>query len=259
MVPTRVLSLQANTAHVQGIDTDGAHLWVTSVDRATRKGFLQEFAVANGKLERTIELQDVDRYHPGGIAADADSLWIPVAEYRASSSAIIQRRNKHTLALEFQFAAPDHIGCLAVTPDLLIGGNWDGRDFYLWDHQGNLKRKVSSTTGNSYQDLKFRDGKLVASGLLPDRKSAIDWLDATTFTLLHRLPLGQTDRNQPLTREGMTLFEKQIWLLPEDGNSRLFVFDIPPVGSFGDRHIRGVIGKLSHDSVEAVTPLTMNP
>ena len=48
MAPVRVLALKAKTAHVQGIDTDGVHLWVTSVDRASSKGFLQEFAVADG-------------------------------------------------------------------------------------------------------------------------------------------------------------------------------------------------------------------
>ncbi len=231
MVPARILSLQTETAHVQGIDTDGTHLWVTSVDRATRKGFLQQFAVTDGKLQRTIEVQDGDRYHPGGFAADADSLWIPVAEYRASSSAIIERRNKRTLALEFQFSVPDHIGCLAVTPEFLIGGNWDSREFYFWDHQGKLQHKVPNTSGNSYQDLKLSDGKLVASGLLPGRQSAIDWLDPTTLTLLRRIRMGQTDRKQPLTREGMTIFEKQFWLLPEDGNSRLFQFDLPPTAN----------------------------
>ena len=51
--PVRVLPLQSRTAHVQGIDTDGVHLWVTSVDRAARKGYLQEFAVADGRLERS--------------------------------------------------------------------------------------------------------------------------------------------------------------------------------------------------------------
>ena len=74
MAPVRVLALQAKTAHVQGIDTDGAHLWVTSVDRASRKGYLQEFTVADGRLERSIEVQDSDRFHPGGIAADANSI-----------------------------------------------------------------------------------------------------------------------------------------------------------------------------------------
>ena len=226
-VPVKVLALQAKTAHVQGIDTDGAHLWVTSVERATRKGYLQEFAVADGRLERTIEVQEGDRFHPGGIATDKDFIWIPVAEYRSKSSAVIQRRSKRTLAIEFQFPVPDHIGCIAVTPDFLIGGNWDSRDFYVWDHQGKLLRKVPSTTGNGYQDLKFHSEKLVASGLLSGGRAAIDWLDVSSMSLVHRLPLGNTDRSQPLTREGMTLFENRLWLLPEDGDSRLFVFELP--------------------------------
>ena len=225
--PLKVLPLQAKTAHVQGIDTDGTHLWVTSVERASRKGYLQEFTVDDGRLVRSVEIQDGDRYHPGGIAADADSIWIPVAEYRAKSSAVIQRRSKRTLALLSQFSVEDHIGCIAVTPEFLIGGNWDSRDFYLWDHQGKLVRKVSSTSENAYQDLKFRDGQVVASGLLAGRRAAIDWLDLASLRLTYRLPLGATDRSDPLTREGMTIFDNRIWLLPEDGDSRLFIFELP--------------------------------
>lgn len=228
--PLRVLALQSKTAHVQGIDTDGKHLWVTAVERSTRKGFLYEFSLPDGKLERSVEVQNGDRYHPGGIAASPDSLWIPVAEYRRTSSALIQKRSKKTLALEFEFKVPDHIGCLAVTSDLLIGGNWDSRDFYVWDHQGNLLRKVPSTTGNGYQDLKVHNGQLVASGLLPTpvqgRRAAIDWLDLKSFSRLRRVLLGNTDRNVPYTQEGMTIFGSQLWLLPEDVDSRLFQFDL---------------------------------
>src|SRR5687768_10296410 len=95
----------------------------------------------------------------------------------------------------FQFAVADHIGCIAVTPEFLIGGNWDSRDFYVWDHQGKLIRKVSSATGNAYQDMKFRDGQFVASGLLAGRGAAIDWLDPS-MSLHHRPRLGSTDRSQ---------------------------------------------------------------
>ena len=45
--------------------------------------------------------------------------------------------------------------------------------------------------------------------------------------LIHRWLLGKTDRSQPFTREGMTLFENHLRLLPEDGDSRLFVFALP--------------------------------
>jgi len=224
--PEKVLSLLGETNHVQGIDTDGTHLWVTSVDRPTRKGFLRTFSLMDGHLESSIELQDGDSFHPGGIATDDNSVWIPVAEYRANSTAIIQQRNKRTLALEFQFRVPDHIGCVAVTPDLIIGGNWDSRDFYVWDHRGHLIRKVANETANAYQDLKFVLGNVVASGTIEGGKGAIDWLDPNSFRLERRLPVENTDRGAPFTREGMTVFNGRLWLLPEDAPSRLFIFPL---------------------------------
>ncbi len=226
-VPKKILPLLATTAHVQGIDTDGRHLWVTAVDRPTSKGFLYCFALPDGRLEQTLEVQDGPRYHPGGLQLHAGSLWLPVAEYRRTSTALIQKRNAKTLALEFQFPVDDHIGCVAVTPDTVIGGNWDSRDFYVWDHQGKLLRKVPNTTGNSFQDLKFSRSQLVGSGTLPGNKPAIDWLNLPDFTQTLRLTAGNTDTGAPLTREGMTLWNDEIWFLPEDGASRLIVYSLP--------------------------------
>jgi Family of unknown function (DUF6454) len=230
---TRVLELQGKTNHVQGMDTDGTYLWLTAVDSAGHKGYLREFRLEDGSLIRSIELQDGARFHPGGINADAESIWVPVAEYRPNSSAMIQKRNKKTLALEFQFSVPDHIGCVAVTPEFVIGGNWDSRDFYFWDHQGRLIRKVTSETGNSYQDIKFRSDGIVASGGLADRRGAVDWLEFPSMHLARRVMAGKTDRGASLTREAMTTFQGQLWLLPEDEQSRLFVLPLtkspPPV------------------------------
>src|SRR5437660_1498353 len=75
----RVLELKAATHHVQGIDFNDRLLWVTSVDKPNRKGWLQEFSLATGELTRQIEIDDGIRFHPGGISADDESLWIPVA------------------------------------------------------------------------------------------------------------------------------------------------------------------------------------
>jgi hypothetical protein len=223
---TRVLELKGATHHVQGIDFDDRSLWVTSVDTARRKGWLQEFSLATGELAREVEIGDSNRFHPGGIQADAGSLWIPVAEYRPKSSAVIQKRSQRTLELEFQFEVADHIGCVAATPEFLIGGNWDSKEFYFWDRRGKLIRQVPSITGNAYQDMKFDSGRIVASGNLADRSGAIDWLDFPALNLARRLTASKNDRGVLYTREGMAIRGSRLMLLPEDNSSRLFVFDL---------------------------------
>jgi hypothetical protein len=224
----RVFELKGPTHHVQGIDTDAKRLWVTSVDTPRRKGYLHEFSMMTGESLRVVEIQDAERFHPGGIASGAKSLWVPVAEYRAHSSSVIQRRSMRTLEIEFQFPVPDHIGCIAVTPEFLIGGNWDSRDFYVWNHRGELVRKIASTTSNAYQDMKFDSKYIVASGLLAGGAGAIDWLDSRSLKIVHRMTAGRTDRGAAYTREGMGIWRGQLLLLPEDEPSRLFIFRLSP-------------------------------
>lgn len=220
----RTLALVGETHHVQGIELDREKLWVTSVDASLRKGFLLEFSLTKGTLLRRLEIQQGARFHPGGMAADGDSLWIPLAEYRRTSSAVIQKRSKRTLAVEFQFEVRDHIGCVAVVPSGLIGGNWDSRDFYVWDRKGRQLRKVSNPTDNGYQDLKFVSGRLVASGLLPDGTGAVDWLEYPSLKMTRRIAAGRTDRGVVYTREGMAVRDDLLYVLPEDYPSRVFVF-----------------------------------
>src|SRR5215813_1624363 len=72
----RVLELKGRTFHVQGIDAFENRLWVTSVDRATRSGYLHEFDRTSGAMIREVKVQDGVRFHPGGIAGTEESLWI---------------------------------------------------------------------------------------------------------------------------------------------------------------------------------------
>jgi hypothetical protein len=134
------------------------------VDSTTRKGYLHEFALPSGELTRSIEIQDGPRFHPGGIAADDTSIWIPVAEYKRNSSTVVQRRNQRTLELQSQFTVDDHIGCIAVRGGELVGGNWDSRELYVWDLDGRLRQKIPNTTANAFQDLKFDGPQLAGSG-----------------------------------------------------------------------------------------------
>lgn len=220
----RTVALNADTHHVQGIHVVNGRVYVTSVERATRKGHLFEFSYPGGDLLRHIEVQEGERFHPGGICVYGGSIWIPVSEYRPRSSTVIQRRNLGSLALESSFVVADSIGCVAANADLLAGGNWDSREIYLWDYAGRQRDCVRNPNGNAYQDLKFHSGSLVGGGLLPGREGAIDWMEFPSLRLLCRLKAGRTDRNVPYTQEGMAVTGNELLLLPEDAPSRLFAF-----------------------------------
>jgi hypothetical protein len=212
---------------VQGIDVEQGYVWVTSVDRATRKGFLARYELPSGRRVAIAEVQDGERYHPGGIQLDGDFVWVPVAEYRRDSSAWIQKRHKITLALVEQFEVRDHIGCVAVADDVVWGGNWDSLHLYRWRRDGALIDRRDNPTGTRYQDMKWAGGRLVASGLRARDAGAIDWLHADDLRVERRVTTGATDRGVLFTHEGMTLRDGMLYLLPEDDPSRLFAFTLP--------------------------------
>jgi hypothetical protein len=220
----RVIELKGKTYHVQGIEADADRLWVTSVDKITQSAWLQEFSLPNGALIREAQIQDGARFHPGGISGAGESLWIPVAEYKANSTSVIQKRSKRTMAVEKQFTVQDHIGCVAVSGETVIGGNWDSRDLYFWNTDGALLRKVPNPTQTSFQDMKAVGETLVGSGGSPGGAGTIEWIDLPTLKPVKRITVGKTDRGDSFTREGMLIRGDELMLLPEDGSSRLFVF-----------------------------------
>lgn len=223
--PEKIIPLQAEMDHVQGIEVEGDRLWVSWVDRKARTGHLGEFDLATGKLLRAVPVHEGARYHPGGLAAEGDSLWLAVAEYRRDGSSVIQRRSKRTLAVETQWPVADHIGCVAAAGGRVWGANWDARSFYIWDASGRLLEKRDNPGGVRYQDLKA-GAHLVGGGLRGD-EGAIDWLDPRDFRLLRRIRAGRTSRGAVFTQEGMALSGNRLYLLPEDAPSRLFVFPLP--------------------------------
>lgn len=226
----QTIPLEGDTHHVQGIAVDNNRLYLTSVDRAARKGFLFEYELPSGRRLRSVELQQGAMFHPGGLDQDDTSLYIPVAEYRANSRALIERRSKQSLALISSFEVPDHIGALAVSSTSLTLVNWDARTFYTYSLEGKLISSKPNPNPTRYQDIKFRYGAIIASGLLPKphRSGLVEWLDPESLMPLDSLPFDRTDRNTPFNNEGMDLRDGLIYLLPEDSPSRLFVFKPQP-------------------------------
>jgi hypothetical protein len=105
-----------------------------------------------------------------------------------------------------------------------VGGNWDSVTLYRWTRDGRETGRTPNPRKIAYQDFKIVDGALVASGLLSKEEGAIDWLDPDTYALRRRVVAGKTSRGVPYTQEGMTFRGGALYLLPEDGPSRLFRF-----------------------------------
>jgi len=219
-----VRNLDGKLYHVQGVDLDADHIWVTSVDESNRRGYLHQFNRATAKFERQVDLTDGNRYHPGGFTIGGDSIWVPVAEYKPDSSAVLVELDKRTLAVKGKFFVEDHLGCVAMTPDGLIAGNWGSRKLYVFDHARKQVRVIKNATKNQYQDIKFVDGMLVASGSLSRKTGAIDWYAWPSMKLVRSLRAGVDDRGTLYTREAMALKANDLYLVPEDGPSRLFHF-----------------------------------
>jgi len=220
-----ILPLGGEVFHVQGVDLDSRHIWVTSVDLANRRGYLHQFDRHSGALLRRLELTDGPRYHPGGFSLHGSSIWVAVAENAPNSSATLEEIDTESLQVRRRIAVADHLGCVAVSGSNLIAGNWDSRLLRIFDlPTGKQLRVVPNPFATAYQDIKLIDGRLVASGTVTPLSGAIDWIDLSSMKLLRTVRTGITDRARPYTGEGMALKGRDLFLVPEDGPSRLFHF-----------------------------------
>jgi hypothetical protein len=220
-----ILALDGEVFHVQGVDLDSRRVWITSVDLAGRKGYLHEFDRHSGALLRRLELTDGPRYHPGGISLHNGSIWVAVAEMTPDSSATLMEIDTGSFRVRRRIPVADHLGCVAVAGRTLIAGNWDSRLLHIFDlASGKPVRVVPNPFATRYQDIKLVDGQLVAGGLVTPFGGAIDWIDWPSMKLVRTARTGLTDRARPYTGEGMALKGRDLFLVPEDGPSRLFHF-----------------------------------
>jgi hypothetical protein len=219
-----VTVIAENLHHVQGIDVEGDVFWVSSVDAKAGKGYLTRLDRKTGKLLRQVEVQSGKRIHPGGISLDGDSIWIPVAEYDRDGPTTMERRNKNTLEIETSFEVNDHIGCVAVGRDFLIGGSWSSRTVYQWTKEGKELLRKENPIATAWQDLKMDGELLMGSGPAGKEQGAVEWLKLPGFELVKRIVTHQTDRKLSYSHEGMTYRKGSLYFLPEDAPSRLFEF-----------------------------------
>jgi hypothetical protein len=223
----QLITLKGDVFHVQGLDIDDDAIYVTSVDRARRRAYIHKFAL-DGALIAARDLTDGGLYHPGGIALDGETIWVPVAEYRARGSSRIVQLDKATLHPRSSFAVADHIGAVAVSGEVIHGANWDAERLYVWDRRGTSLDTAVNTTGVAYQDMKAIGGYLVASGVMRHRSGgAIDWLHPESLALARRLTVGNSMAGPVWTHEGMAVHGDRLYLMPADGRNgtaQVYVF-----------------------------------
>ena len=227
----RVLKLDGDLFHVQGLELDSRRIWVTSVDQAHRKGYLHMFDRRTGKLLRRLDLTDGARYHPGGISISRNAIWVPVAELKPNSSAVLVELDPDSLQVRRKIHVSDHLGCVAASETTLVAGNWNSELLYIIDLNGNAPaRAVPNASRTRYQDMKFSDGHLVAGGSLSLWSGTVDWIHWPSMKRTRSLRAGSVGsvrplgRGGPYTGEGMAIEGRDLYVVPEDGPSRLFHF-----------------------------------
>lgn len=223
--------LQGQVFHIEGLALGPTRIWVTSIDKAAQRGYLHEFDRASGKLIRQIDLTDGPRCHPGGISLSGRSLWIPMAETRPDSSAVLLELDTGTLQVQRRIPVSDHIGFVAASPLGLVAGNWDSKLLYEFGPSGNGPiRVVNNPSATRYQDMKFVGNQLVAGGDRSPWSGTVDWLAYPSLQLVRSLHTGAVEpirpigRGGPYSSEGMAIEGRDLYFAPEDGPSRVFHF-----------------------------------
>ena len=245
------IPLKFPTYHPQGFAVVGDTIFLSSVevleapvkypapvdgyDRTPGKGIGHLFVLdRQGNLKKDIRLGEGTVYHPGGIDFDGDNVWVPVAEYRPNSRAIVYKVNPKTFTVSEQFRVRDHVG--GVVRDRRTGKvhgvSWGSRTLYEWTAAGNqLDAKANESHLLDYQDCDYvSQSKQLCGGVtgLPTATGGnyelggLALLDLKDNRILHEIPFpafssaGHSATRNPVAMEvdGNKL---RLFTAPDDG------------------------------------------
>jgi Family of unknown function (DUF6454) len=259
-----------NTFHPQGMVKIGDTLYLSSVDiqtptkrfpqlqdgydRDTGAGVGHLFKLdMKGNLLADLKLGEGSVYHPGGIDFDGTSIWVPVAEYRPNSRAIIYRVDPATMKATEVFRYGDHIGGIVHNTDAksLHGVSWGSRRYYRWtlDADGRVTnagtppeqlRVINPALYIDYQDCKYLGrGEALCSGLnnYQMKKDAprfplggFELVDLAANRPIYQVPIELwTESGLPMTYNPFwiepTATGLRAYFMPEDEKSTLYVYE----------------------------------
>lgn len=264
------IKIPFKTFHPQGMVKIGDDFFVSSVDiqtpttrftelrdgydRDTGKGQGHLFKIGpDGKLLGDLVLGEGTVYHPGGIDYDGEFIWVPVAEYRPNSQAIIYKVDPKTMKAVEVFRFKDHIGGIVHDPQSksLHGVSWGSRRLYTWpigqdgkitnaDAKPEDIRVMNPAQYIDYQDCHFLGAqRMLCSGLNAYKATP----DGPTFRLGGFEVVNLKD-NRPVWQVPIELWSPsglpmtqnpffvestdnglRAYFMPDDDDSTLFVYD----------------------------------
>lgn len=254
--------LKFDTYHPQGMVHVGDHYFMTSVqilqptvhcnpacggyDRTPGAGIGHVFEFdAQGNLLHDLTLHQDNMYHAGGLDYDGRYLYVPLAEYRPHSHAIVYRVDPTNWTTSVVTTVNDHIGSVTVDPvrHRLIGGNWGSRNFYSWNNQGQVVR----VNDNPEQFIDYQDchnlvaDKMVCGGIaefpINGKKTELGGLaliGLKDLAVTNTVPFSPTSpgghvgtRNPIWAQSNGNRLELQV--VADDDTSVLQTFDTPPL------------------------------
>ena len=247
------IPVKFDTFHPQGMVRIGDTFYVSSVDKDKGAGHLFKIDAA-GNLLADLQLGNRQLYHPGGIDYDGTDIWVPVAEYRPDSRAIIYRVDPKTMKATEMLQFADHIGAIVHDTDdhSLHGVSWGSRRFYRWPlgADGRITnaavapdklRTLNTSHYVDYQDCKYAGGhRMLCTGVTelrqspgapPFRLGGIDLVDLADGRPLHQVPLLLW------TKTGYDMTHNPAWFeatpgglrgyfMPEDNTSTIYVYEV---------------------------------
>jgi hypothetical protein len=262
---TSRIPLRFPTYHPQGFALIGDKIFMSTVeiieapvrypqpvdgyDRTPGKGVGHVLVIdRQGTLIKDLTLGEGTVYHPGGIDFDGGSVWVPVAEYRPNSKAIVYRIDPVTYQVTEEFRVADHVG--GVVRDRVTGAvhgvSWGSRTLYTWTSTGRqLSRQPNNDHLLDYQDCDYVGWrKQICSGITGLARAdggsyelgGIVLRDLRDSRILHQIPFPRfSAAGHVLTRNPVALEtaggKLRILAAPDDGEeiagTELFILEAP--------------------------------
>jgi hypothetical protein len=220
----------------------------------TGKGHVLKFDL-NGALLADLQIGEGTVYHPGGMDFDGANLWVPVAEYRPDSQALLYRIDPLAMRATKLFGFNDHIGGLSrnVDDNSLHGISWGSRRFYRFSLDSRQSaspealippkdlRKLNHAFYIDYQDNQYLgNNEMLYTGLTsfaatPSSNAfalgGFEIVDLETGLPVHQVPikLYATSR-RPMTTNA-TWFEAtangiRAYFVPDDDVAAIHIYDV---------------------------------